>query len=92
MIDEWSVGGYHRDLLLPESVDGPSANVTYGNGVLVVAMMIGDQPRAATLMLTATGPARGQRLGNAGHRDEDIIVEIDEVELDDDDATESFAG
>lgn len=92
LIDEWSVGGYYRDLELPESVDGPSANVTYGNGVLVVAMMLSDQPRPATLMLTATGPARGQRLGNAGHLDEDIIVEIDPVELDDDEAEDSYAG
>jgi HSP20 family protein len=92
LIDEWSVGGYHRDLALPEIVDGPTANVTYGNGVLVVAMMLSDQPRPAMLTLTPTGPSSGQRFGNAGHHDEDIIVEIDEIAIDDDEAIDPNAG
>ena len=85
LIDEWSVGNYFRDLVLPVPVDGPSANVNYGNGVLVVAMLISDETRPATLQLTTTGVARGVRIGNAGQPDEAIIVTIDAIELDDDD-------
>src|SRR5438067_7790073 len=36
LLHEWSVGGYHRELSLSEPVDGEHANVTYGNGVLVI--------------------------------------------------------
>src|ERR1700758_2313777 len=36
--DEWSVGAYHRELELPMAVNGECANITYGNGVLTVAL------------------------------------------------------
>src|SRR5947209_20159241 len=42
LIDEWSVGDYHREMALPDAVDGEHANVTYGNGVLVVALPISE--------------------------------------------------
>src|SRR5262245_15020967 len=38
LLDEWNVGDYHRVLPLAEGVNGELANVTYGNGVLVVAL------------------------------------------------------
>jgi hypothetical protein len=41
-------------------------NVTYDNGVLVVAMPISEQLRSATLHLEATGRARGMRAGSTG--------------------------
>lgn len=67
LIDEWSVGGYHREIPLPEPVNAELANVTYGNGVLVIALPIAEDTRSAVLGLTPQGAARGQRVGNAGH-------------------------
>jgi HSP20 family protein len=60
LVDEWSVGPYRRSFALPTSVDGPGATVTYGNGVLVVAMPLAETTRAAVLTLDRVGPARGE--------------------------------
>ncbi|GAC1341899.1 MAG: hypothetical protein NVS4B9_18490 [Ktedonobacteraceae bacterium] len=68
LIDEWSVGGYYREVPLPDAVDGEQANVTYANGVLVVALLISDATRPATLTLDKVGPAHGERIGNTGHQ------------------------
>jgi HSP20 family protein len=65
--DEWCVGGYEREISLPCPVDGRSANVTYGNGVLVVALPIDQQTHPAQLTLDAIGEARGERVGNQGY-------------------------
>ena len=67
LLDEWRVGGYRRELTLPNSVDGPLANVTYGNGVVVVALPLVDLTRPARLTLETIGQARGERVGNSGH-------------------------
>ena len=67
LIDEWSVGDYHREVGLPDTVDGEHANVTYGNGVLVVAMPISDEMIPGRLTLEAVGPAHGEHVGNIGH-------------------------
>jgi hypothetical protein len=67
LLEEWSAGGYHRELDLPVAVDGELANVTYGNGVLVVVLPIAAQPRAARLTLQELSPTRGERVGSAGH-------------------------
>src|SRR5215211_1674311 len=66
LIAEWSVGDYHREIELPMGVDGQMTNVTYDNGVLVVAMPISEQLRSATLQLETTGRARGQHAGSTG--------------------------
>jgi HSP20 family protein len=92
LIDEWSVGDYHRELPLPDAVDGPSANLTYGNGVLVVAMLIGKQTRPARLALTTVEPGRGMRLGNAGRPETDTIIAIDQIDLDVDDINDPYSG
>jgi HSP20 family protein len=60
LADEWSVGPYHRNLALPVPVDGPGATVTYGNGVLVVSMLIAERTRPVTLTLERVGPTRGE--------------------------------
>lgn len=60
LVDEWSVGPYRRSFVLPASVDGPGTTVTYGNGVLVVAMPLAETTRAAVLTLDRVGPARGE--------------------------------
>ncbi len=67
LVDEWSVGSYYREIPLPNSVDGEHANVTYGNGVLVVNLPISEKTIPATLVLEKTGIARGERVGNSGH-------------------------
>lgn len=66
LIDEWSVGDYYRELALLASVDGELANVTYGNGVLVVALPLAAKTRPARLSLAITGVARGAHYGRAG--------------------------
>ena len=66
LLDEWSVGVYHRELALPNAVDAACANVTYGNGVLTVTLPISEQTHPARLMLVRRGPTHGQRRGNAG--------------------------
>lgn len=68
VLDEWSVGHYYRELPLPDAVNGPLANVTYGNGVLVVAMPISERTHAANLTLDTVGPAHGEHIGKAGHQ------------------------
>lgn len=67
LIDEWSVGGYYREVELPESVDAQRANVNYGNGVLVVTLPISAQLVPATLTLEKTGTDRGEYAGHSGH-------------------------
>ncbi len=66
LIDEWSVGGYYRELELPSAVDAEHANMNYGNGVLVIAFPLSERCIAATLVLDKTGASRGVRAGNSG--------------------------
>ena len=65
-LNEWHVGQYERTIALPAAVDGELANVTYGNGVLVVALPITPQTRPAQLTLTALSTTRGLHAGNMG--------------------------
>ncbi len=69
LLDEWTPGPYHRDVELPQPVNGPGTNCTYGNGVLVVTMMKaknGQQGKAAELRLTPTEPTHGSYQGHMG--------------------------
>lgn len=59
LLDEWSVGVYYRELVLPDAVDGPQATITYGNGVVVAALPITARTIPTRLTLEHTGPARG---------------------------------
>jgi HSP20 family protein len=61
LLDEWAIGPYHRELSVGVPVDGPAATVTFGNGVLVVALPIADRTRPARLTLEPIGAARGER-------------------------------
>jgi HSP20 family protein len=65
LVDEWSVGPYYREIDLPAQVDGEGATVTYGNGVLVVALPVAAETRPARLRLTPTAPTRGRRVPEA---------------------------
>src|SRR5947209_10826396 len=67
LLDEWSVGSYYREIGLRDAVDGEQANVTYGNGVVVVALPLSEQTSPAKLTLDTVGPAHGERAGKAGH-------------------------
>ena len=67
LLDEWSVGIYHRELELPVEVDAACANVTYGNGVLMVTLPISEQTSPAQLALARRTPTHGRRKGNVGH-------------------------
>ena len=67
---EWSIGPYHREVVLPQPVDGMLTNATYGNGVLVLKMptRTTDEPTDRTVFsLEAVGLARGERVGHTGH-------------------------
>jgi HSP20 family protein len=67
LMDEWSVGGYYRELELPNYVDGTHANMNYGNGVLVITLPLAEQMYPAILQMDKVGIDRGSRSGNAGH-------------------------
>lgn len=67
LLDEWHPGSYHRELDLPVPVNGPLGTITYGNGVLVVALPVAERTSAARLTLEMVGRGRGQRVGSAGH-------------------------
>ncbi|MBV8694589.1 MAG: Hsp20/alpha crystallin family protein [Chloroflexi bacterium] len=67
LVDEWSVGGYYRELALPDRVNAEHANVTYRNGVVVVALPISERTIPAILTLKTVGLDHGEYAGNAGH-------------------------
>jgi len=62
LLEEWSAGPYFREIDLPAPVDGEAATVTYGNGVLVVALPVARRTRPARLALCETGPSRARRV------------------------------
>ena len=66
LLDEWSVGVYHRELALPVAVNATCANVTYGNGVLTVTLPVSQQTLPARLVLERLAPTYGERKGNVG--------------------------
>src|SRR6185312_6585188 len=66
LLNEWNAGDVEREIELPVAVDGKLANVTYGNGVLVVALPIASKTQAAKLTLKALTPTRGLHAGNMG--------------------------
>jgi HSP20 family protein len=68
-VAEWTVGPYDREVRLPAAVDGRLTNVTYGNGVLVVAMpktRPGERRATAEIELTAIQATRGEHVGHVG--------------------------
>lgn len=68
-IAEWAIGPYHRELELPEPVDGTLTNATYGNGVLVLSMpkvSAGHLGATAEFRLVTIADGRGERVGHIG--------------------------
>jgi HSP20 family protein len=66
LVREWSYGPFERSLQLPVPVDAGRANLTYGNGVLTVALPKADATAPAALAVAPTGHARGMTGGHAG--------------------------
>jgi HSP20 family protein len=68
LIAEWSIGPYHREVELPEPVDGTRANATYGNGVVVVSLPKAASARGAGahFQLRPRSATRGERIGHRG--------------------------
>lgn len=66
LLNEWSAGAYQRELSLPAPVNGELANVTYGNGIVVVVLPVADQTRPARLTLRMLSPTRGAYAGHMG--------------------------
>lgn len=75
LMDEWTVGGYHRNVALPLGVDAPRATATYGNGVLVIAFPIAEKTRSAIISLQPVGTARGEHVATAGRNLEDVTTD-----------------
>jgi HSP20 family protein len=67
LLDEWTVGSYHREIELPNPVNGELATATYGNGVLVVSLPLAKKVKPVQFNLTTVGISRGERVGSAGH-------------------------
>jgi HSP20 family protein len=67
LVDEWNAGGYYREIELPNAVDGVHANVTYGNGVVVVALPLSERTVVADIRVPRVGTDKGERVGHAGH-------------------------
>ena len=65
--DEWNPGPYRCNIQLEMPVDGPMANITYENGVVVISLPAADAFRPAELTLERIHRAEGRRIGNAGH-------------------------
>jgi HSP20 family protein len=62
LVAEWTIGPYHREVILPQPVDGALANATYGNGVLVLAL-----PKLALGQPTVPTEFRLQAVGETTH-------------------------
>ena len=69
LVSEWTVGPYHRDIILPQLVNGGLTNATYGNGVLVLAMPIllpGTPGEKTEFQLDTITGTRGQHVSHTG--------------------------
>ncbi len=75
LLREWSYGPFERNIALPRDVDGPRANLSYGNGVLMVSLPKAGRTIPARLQVDRAGHARGRTTGHAGRGS-------DEIELD----------
>ncbi len=69
LVAEWTVGPYEREVVLPQAVNGPLTNATYGNGVLMLAMPKAEQGREgghAEFQIEVVQATLGQRIGHTG--------------------------
>jgi HSP20 family protein len=75
---EWSYGPYERTIDLPYAVDATRANLSYGNGVLAVALPKADATIGGRVLVERTGPSRGMTAGHTGSRGGDDRTPDDE--------------
>lgn len=76
LLDEWDVGPYRREIDLPTDVDGEKATLTYGNGILVVAMPVATTTRPARLTLEKVSTTvRGGRTVQPNRRLGDMLTD-----------------
>jgi HSP20 family protein len=68
ILREWAYGPYVRTIDLPRTVDANRANLSYGNGVLTLALPKAATTTSATLYVDRTGHTRGLALGHVGGR------------------------
>ena len=68
LLREWSYGPFERSLELPRAVDATRANLSFGNGVLAIALPKSDATLPATLDVQPSGHARGLTAGHSGGR------------------------
>lgn len=66
LLREWSYGPFERSIQLPVPVDAARANLSYGNGVLTVALPKADATAPAALAVNPNGHARGMTSGHSG--------------------------
>src|SRR5215510_11814430 len=69
LVSEWTMGPYHRDIVLLQCVNGELTNATYGNGVLVLAMPIllsGIPGEKTAFQLDTITGTRGQHVSHTG--------------------------
>ena len=69
LVAEWTIGPYAREFVLPQPVNGPLTNATYGNGVLVLAMPKLEQGSGGSyteFKLEVVEATLGQRIGHTG--------------------------
>jgi HSP20 family protein len=69
MVAEWTIGPYEREVVLPQPVNGPLTNATYGNGVLVLAMPKAEEKGEdghAEFQIEVVQATVGQRVGHTG--------------------------
>jgi HSP20 family protein len=68
LLREWSYGPFERSVELPRTVDATRANLSFGNGVLAIALPKADATVPATLEVEPSGHARGLTAGHSGKR------------------------
>jgi HSP20 family protein len=68
LVREWSYGPYERSVELPYAVDAMRANVSFGNGVVMITLPRADQTSPNTIRVERTGHARGVAVGHSGGR------------------------
>jgi HSP20 family protein len=68
LLREWSYGPYERTVELPRAVDASRANLSFGNGVLAVALPKAPATAPAMLAVSQTGHTRGMTAGHSGGR------------------------
>ncbi len=69
LVREWSYGPFERSIDLPYGVDAPRANLSLGNGVLMVSLPRGAEHTPARLGVGRRAHARGMTAGHSGRED-----------------------